>query len=50
MKELSLNILDVTKNSVTAGADKISITLDLSDNGWLKFTLEDNGCGMSEEG
>ena len=49
MKELSLNILDVTKNSVTAGADKISITLDLSDNGWLKFTLEDNGCGMSEE-
>ena len=49
MKELSLNILDVTKNSVTAGADKISITLELSASGWLTFSLEDNGCGMSEE-
>ncbi len=49
MKELSLNILDVTKNSVTAGADTIRITLELAENGWLSFTVEDNGCGMSEE-
>ena len=49
MKELSLNILDVTKNSVTAGADTIHITLDLAENGWLEFRLTDNGCGMSEE-
>lgn len=49
MKELSLNILDVTKNSVTAGADRIDITLELSDDGWLRFSLKDNGCGMSEE-
>ena len=49
MKELSLNILDVTKNSVTAGADTIRITLELSEDGWLSFTVEDNGCGMSEE-
>ena len=49
MKELSLNILDVTKNSVTAGADKIEITLRTAADGWLTFTLRDNGCGMSEE-
>lgn len=49
MKELSLNILDVTKNSVTAGADRIDITLELSDDGWLRFSVKDNGCGMSEE-
>ncbi|MBO5415544.1 MAG: sensor histidine kinase [Clostridia bacterium] len=49
MKELSLNILDVTKNSVTAGADKILITLELSEDGWLTFTVADNGCGMSDE-
>ena len=49
MKELSLNILDVTKNSVTAGADTISIALELADDGWLEFNLKDNGCGMSEE-
>ena len=49
MKELSLNILDVTKNSVTAGADRIDISLTLADDGWLEFKLTDNGCGMSEE-
>lgn len=49
MKELSLNILDVTKNSVTAGADRIDITLCLDADGWLCFTVCDNGCGMSEE-
>ena len=49
MKELSLNILDVTKNSVTAGADTITIALDLATDGWLEFKLTDNGCGMSEE-
>ena len=49
MKELSLNILDITKNSVTAGADRIEISLTLADNGWLEFKLTDNGCGMSEE-
>lgn len=49
MKELSLNILDVTKNSVTAGADTIKITLETSADGWLEFKVEDNGCGMSEE-
>ena len=49
MKELSLNILDITKNSVAAGADRIEISLTLSENGWLEFKLTDNGCGMSEE-
>ena len=49
MKELSLNILDVTKNSVTAGADRIDIILETSEDGWLELRIEDNGCGMSEE-
>ena len=49
MKELSLNVLDVTKNSVTAGADTIKIFLEASENGWLEFRVEDNGCGMTEE-
>lgn len=49
MKELSLNILDVTKNSVTAGADTVKIFLETSKEGWLEFRVEDNGCGMSEE-
>ena len=49
MKERSLNVLDVTKNSVTAGADTIKIFLLTDSNGWLEFRVEDNGCGMSEE-
>ena len=49
MKELSLNILDITKNSVRAGATNIKIFLDQADDGILKITIEDNGCGMSEE-
>ena len=49
MKELSLNILDVAKNSVTAGASNIRITLKKDEEGWLLLTICDNGCGMSEE-
>ncbi len=49
MKELSLNILDIAKNSVTAGADKICIFLDTDEDGLLKLTISDNGCGMDEK-
>ena len=49
MKELSLNILDVAKNSVSAGASLIEITLDEDANGMLTLKINDNGCGMSEE-
>lgn len=49
MKELSLNILDITKNSVRAGASLIKISMKLDENGWLELKISDNGCGMSEE-
>ena len=49
MKELSLNLLDVAKNSVKAGATRILITLRTDEDGWLSMCIEDNGCGMSEE-
>ena len=48
MKELSLNILDVAKNSVTAGATKIEILVEESPE-WLTITITDNGCGMTPE-
>ena len=48
MKELSLNILDITGNSVKAGAKDIHITISESDD-LFTLTIEDNGCGMSEE-
>ena len=48
MKELSLNILDVTENSVKAGAAKTEILLEETDE-TLKIVINDNGCGMDEE-
>ena len=48
MKELSLNILDVAKNSVKAGADRIVIRIDEAD-GWRTLSIIDNGCGMPPE-
>ena len=48
MDELSLYVLDITMNSVRAGATDISI--ELAERGeWLDFTVRDNGCGMTEE-
>ncbi|MGN0716080.1 MAG: ATP-binding protein [Anaerovoracaceae bacterium] len=50
MPELSLNILDVTQNSVTAGATLIKITIDASTaDDRLTISISDNGCGMTEE-
>lgn len=48
MKELSLNILDITENSVKAGATLTEISLEQSGNK-LTLTIKDDGCGMTEE-
>ena len=48
MEEFSLYVLDITMNSVRAGADKIDISLTEAD-GVLTFSVTDNGCGMTEE-
>ena len=48
MEEFSLYVLDITMNSVKAGADRIGVKLEERD-GVLTFTVTDNGCGMSRE-
>ena len=48
MKELSLNILDITENSVKACATFIEILVDESEE-TLSFTVKDNGYGMTDE-
>ncbi|HPF94746.1 MAG TPA: ATP-binding protein, partial [Tenuifilaceae bacterium] len=50
MKELSLHILDITQNSIYAGAKAISIGViedSLADQ--LIITIGDDGKGMSQE-
>ena len=50
MQDLSLHILDVAENGVTAGANLIKITIaEDSDADRLTLTIEDNGRGMSKE-
>ncbi len=44
-----MNILDVAKNSVTAGASLIQISLETDAAGWMTLTIADDGCGMSKE-
>ena len=48
MKELSLNILDITENSVKAGATLTEISITESGDR-LTISIKDDGCGMSEE-
>lgn len=50
MRELSLNVMDVAQNSVRAEADLVIITVNESDSDdVLSISIEDNGCGMTEE-
>lgn len=49
MKELSLHILDIVKNSVSAGAAHIRIALDQGADGALTLSVEDDGRGMDSD-
>lgn len=50
MKELSLNILDITENSTRAGATLVELTVDEQPaDDRLTITVADNGRGMDAE-
>ena len=48
MQEISLNILDVAQNSITAKATLVGIEIVTVDK-MMTVIIEDNGCGMTEE-
>lgn len=50
MKEISLHILDIIQNSITAGASLIRISIRISNpKDTMTVEIEDNGCGMDSE-
>lgn len=49
MRDLSLHVLDLVQNSVSAGASLVEIFLTLETNGWLTLVIRDDGKGMSPE-
>jgi len=50
MKEIALNIMDICTNSLHAGADRISVSIDeKSIPGEMIINIDDNGKGMNKE-
>ena len=50
MSELSLNILDIVQNSISAGASLVEVTINQQEkNDTLIISVKDNGKGMSQE-
>ena len=50
MKEIALNILDITENSVKASASRIDIEIAESvKDDTLTLVIRDNGCGMAPD-
>lgn len=50
MNDLSLHIIDIIQNSVSAGATLISLSIEDSlKNDCLKISIKDNGKGMDQE-
>lgn len=50
MRELSLNVMDITQNSISAGATLVTISVaEDADEGSLTISIGDNGKGMTAE-
>ena len=50
MRELSLNVMDIVQNSISAGADLITLSVRESRReDSLVISIRDNGRGMTEE-
>ena len=49
MRELSLHILDIVQNSISAKADTITVEISEDiDADELKITVSDSGCGIED--
>lgn len=49
MRDLSLHLLDLAQNSISAGASLVTIRIAVDERGWLTMVLKDDGKGMSPE-
>jgi len=49
MRDLSLHLLDLAQNSISAGASLVTIRISVAEDGWLTMVLLDDGRGMSPE-
>ena len=50
MNDISLHIIDIIQNSLSAGAERITLTVEENiPSDFLTITIEDNGKGMNRE-
>ena len=50
MRDLSLHLIDILQNSITAGASEVELQVSVdSDKDELSLSIIDNGCGMEPE-
>jgi hypothetical protein len=50
MREISLHLIDIIQNSVSAKATLIVVSLEINTlEDYIKITITDDGCGMDEE-
>lgn len=50
MKELSLHLLDIAQNSVSAGAKLVEITVEVEHSrDWMRLEVKDDGRGMDRD-
>lgn len=49
MKEISLHLLDVARNSIAAGAGRIDVVLEENEKHLCRLCVTDDGCGMDPE-
>ncbi len=49
MRDISLHLSDIVQNSITAGAARVDIGFRLDDRNVLTVSVQDDGCGMSQE-
>ena len=49
MRDLSMHVLDITQNSIKAGASLVTVAFEVDDRQVLTFSVRDDGCGMTPE-
>jgi len=49
MRDLSMHVLDITQNSIQAGAGEVGIFFDIDAGRRMTLTIRDNGRGMEPE-
>ena len=44
-----MHVLDIAQNSIKAEASLVTVSFVMNGEGWLTFSVQDDGCGMSPD-